>query len=133
MNEFIGRPRSTFLENYYEKKDELVKHISQRAKAEGITLSEVAIWIENEREAVKPIPVNFDSLIGLNDSPEELPLQFVGKLFVSESGKINAIGYYHRRGELLQQVEEELRSFFISQVSHEEYSSGVSPNFETTS
>lgn len=124
VNEFIGRPRSAFLENYYEKKDELAKHLLQRGKAEGITLSELAIWIENEREAVKPIPVTFDSLlVGFNDSPEELPLRFVGKLFVSENGKINAIGYYHRRGELLQQVEEELKSYFVSQVSHEEYSS----------
>lgn len=124
VHEFIGRPRSEFLENYYEKTDELVKHVLRRAKGEGLTLSEVAIWIENEREAVKPLPVSFDSLlIGFNDSTEELPLRLSGKLFVSDRGKINAIGYYHRRGELLEQVEEEVKAYFVSQVSHEEYSS----------
>lgn len=121
VDEFVD-DRADFIAHYFERKSELLKKISTRARAEmGLDL-QLRVTLAGEEKSFDVVELTADQiLVRVKDYYEQQHLKISCQLEVEPSTKIYANVYRHRQGNLKDVLVAEARSFFEGNVTLEQF------------
>lgn len=126
--DFVRGQAPTFIDGYYEKKNELADHLARRAREEvGLTI-ETVFDLEGE-DRLGPYPIQTEFPVLLDDCDEELLVRLKTQLNVAEKHRIKAVLAASQLHQLEPQLKKTARKFFLDNVNlhqfHYELANGV--------